>query len=102
MQGERSQSDRGQQTSSTLKQWRGSQDCCWRQGQVSSAGHQSPRYVPKILVPSHGETDVPLIMRRKEVVQAWVGGARGMDLLLVVTEEPESITNTMASTSYDL
>lgn len=41
-------------------------------------------------------------MRRKEVVQAWVGGARGMDLLLVVTEEPESITNTMASTSYDL
>lgn len=55
-----------------------------------------------MLVPSHGETDVPLMMRRKEVVQAWAGGAREMDLLLVATEELESIINTMSSTSYDL
>lgn len=42
------------------------------------------------------------MVRRKEVVQAWVGGAGEMDLLLVATEELESILNTMSSTSYDL
>lgn len=87
MQGERSQSHRGQQMSSTLRQWRGSRDCCRRQDHVGSAGHQSPRYVPRILAPSHGETDVPLMTRRKEVVQAWAGGAREMDLLLVATKD---------------
>lgn len=30
---------------------------------------------PGCTSPSHGETDVPLMVRRKEVVQAWVGGA---------------------------
>lgn len=55
-----------------------------------------------MLVPSHGETDVPLMMRRKEVVQAWAGGAGEMDLLLMATEELESIINSMPSTSYDL
>lgn len=55
-----------------------------------------------MLVPSHGETDVPLMMRRKEVVQALAGGAGEIDLLLVATEELESITNSVSSTSYDL
>lgn len=34
------------------------------------------------------------MVRRKEVVQAWVGGAGEVDLLLVATEELESVLNT--------